>query len=114
MGKSFHKGPSGRQRPVLKGFQSRRIVFLQSALELVDQGGALLDQGDFVAAKQPQLGNQGIFFGQSFPTVAIEAQGIRQTPGIEPIALGPTGRFALPVSFAAHRGNRIEAHPAFQ
>jgi hypothetical protein len=87
---------------------------LQSALELIDQGGAFFDQGHLVAAKQPQLGNERILFGQGFPIVAIEAQGIGQTPGIEPIGLGPTGRFALPIRFAAHRGNRIEAHSAFQ
>ena len=113
-GEDFHKGPSRWQRPVLKGFEGRRIVFLQSALKLIEQSGALFDQGDFVAAKQPQLSNQGILFGQSFPTVTIQAEGIRQTPGIQPIGLGPTGRLALPVGFAAHRGNRINRDPAFQ
>jgi hypothetical protein len=110
-GEDFDKGPSRWQRPVLKGFQGCRTVFLQRALELIDQSGAFFDQGDLVAAKQPQLGNERILFGESFPTVAVHAQGVGQTPGIEPIALRPSGRFALPVGFAAHRGNRIEATP---
>jgi hypothetical protein len=110
----FDKGPSRWQRPVLKGFEGRRIVFLQSALELIEEHSAFFDQGDLIAAKQPQLSNERILFGESFPSVPIEPKGIRQTPGIQPIGLRPTGRFALPVGFAAHRGNRIEAHSAFQ
>lgn len=36
--------------PILKGLQSRRVIFRQSLLELVNQGGALLDQDYLVAA----------------------------------------------------------------
>jgi hypothetical protein len=113
-GEGFQKGPSRRQRPVLKGFQGGRIVFLQSTLELIDQGSAFLDQGHFVAAKQPQLGDQRVLFGECFPALPIDAQGIGQTPGVEPVGLAPTGGFARAVSLTAHRRNRIEAHATFQ
>ena len=38
--KGFQEGPGCRQRPVLEGFEGRRIVFLERTLELVDQSGA--------------------------------------------------------------------------
>ena len=54
-GEGFDEGPGGWQRPVLKGFQRRGVVFVQGALELVDERSALLDQPDLVAAEQAQL-----------------------------------------------------------
>ena len=67
------------------------LVFLQSTLELIDQGSAFLDQGHVVAAKQPQLGDQRVLFGECFPALPIDAQGIGQTPGVEPVGLAPLG-----------------------
>src|SRR6478735_2375396 len=72
-GESFHEGPSARQCPVFKGLQSRWVIFAQGALELIDERGALLDQGDLVAAEQAQLSHQRIFFGQRFPAVTVDA-----------------------------------------
>jgi hypothetical protein len=46
--------------------------------------------------------------------MAIDAQGIGQTPGIQMVGLIPAGHFALPVGLTAHRGNRIKADPTFQ
>ena len=97
-GEGFDKSPGARQCPVLKGFQCRRIIFVQRALELVDQGGALLNQRDLVAAKQPQLGHERIFVGERSPAVAINAQGVGQTPGVDVVGLVAAGRFAFPVA----------------
>ena len=72
------------------------------------------DQGHLVAAEQPQLGHQRVFLGQSSPAVAIDAQGIGQTPGIQMVALAATGHFALAVSLTADRRNRVEAHSTFE
>ena len=50
VGKASTNAQAAGQRPILKSIPRRRIVLFQSALELVDQGGALLNQRDFVAA----------------------------------------------------------------
>src|SRR6476659_9292238 len=51
-GEGFHEGPRARQCPVFKGLQSRWVIFAQGALELIDERGALFDQGDLVAAER--------------------------------------------------------------
>src|SRR6267142_4650630 len=55
-GEGFQEGPRAQHCPVFKGLQSRWVIFAQGALELIDERGALLDQGDLVAAEQAQLG----------------------------------------------------------
>ena len=113
-GKGFQEGPGCRQCPVLEGFEGGRIIFLQSTLELIGQSGAFLDQGHLVAAKQPQLGHQRVFFAQGPPAMAIDPQGIGQTPGIQMVGLIPTGHLALAVSLRAQGRNRIKADSTFQ
>ena len=46
------KVPAKRLGPILEGLERRRIILDQGLLELVDQGGALLDQADLVATQQ--------------------------------------------------------------
>jgi hypothetical protein len=46
------KVPAIRLRPILEGLQGGRIILVGGLLELVDQGGALFDQADLVAAQQ--------------------------------------------------------------
>ena len=114
MGKVSRKAQAAGSLQSSKASQGRRIVFLERTLELVDQSGAFLDQGHLVAAQQPQLGNERVFLGQSSPAVAIDAQGIGQTPGIQMVALAATGHFALAVSLTTYRRNRVEAHSTFE
>ena len=47
---ALHKHPRTDLTPVLKGFQSGGIVLGQGMAQLIDEGGALLDEGDFIAA----------------------------------------------------------------
>jgi len=83
--------PRARHRPVFKGLQSRWVIFAQGALELIDERGALLNKGDLVAAEQAQLGHQRIFFGQRFPAMAIDTQGIGKTPSVHMVGFVPLG-----------------------
>ena len=46
------KVPAKGLRPILEGLECGRIILNQGLLELVDQGGALLDQADLVATQQ--------------------------------------------------------------
>ena len=50
-GKLDDKVPAKGLRPILERFERRRIILDQGLLELVDQGGALLDQADLVATQ---------------------------------------------------------------
>ena len=61
-------------------------------------------QRDLVAAEQAQLGNQGIFFGQRFPAVAIDAQGIGEAPSVHMIGFVAAGNFALAIGFGVGPG----------
>ena len=76
--------------------------------------GALFDQRDLVAAEQAQLGHQGIFFGQRFPAVAIDAQGIGEAPSVHMIGFVAAGNFALAIGFGARWRNRVNRDSAFQ
>jgi hypothetical protein len=49
------KVPAKRLGPILEGLEGRWIILAQGLLELVDQGGALLDQAQLVTAQQLQL-----------------------------------------------------------
>ncbi len=106
-GKGQDELPSEGIGPVVKGFQRRRIVFQQGLLELVDQGGALLDQHHLVPAEQPQLLGQGIHGLQCLPAVTVHTQSIGQGPGIQVIGLGAAGRFALAVALGRYRMHRV-------
>ena len=44
--------PGGGVSPILEGLESRRIVFEQGLLQLIDQRRTLLDQGHFISAQQ--------------------------------------------------------------
>lgn len=113
-GKLDHEFPGKWAGPVLKGLQSRRIVFQQGLLELIDQGGALFDENDFVPAQQAQLLGQRIHRVKGFPPLAIHAQGIGEAPAIEMIRLGPAGSFALAIAFRGHRVDRVDQIVALQ
>ena len=103
------KVPASGLGPILEGLEGRRIIFDQGLLELVDQGGALFDQPDFVAAEQLDLLSQGVQRLQGFPVLAIQAQGLRQRPGIQAIGFVAAGSFALTIAFGAERIDRINA-----
>jgi hypothetical protein len=83
-------------------------------IALIDERGTLLDQRDLVAAEQAQLGHQRIFFGQRFPAVAIDAQGIGQTPSLHMVGFVAAGHFALAIGFGARWRNRVNSDTAFQ
>jgi hypothetical protein len=55
---------------------------MQRGLQLIDQGGALFDQGHLVAAQQPQLLQQGILLTERLPLRPIQPQRVGKTPGI--------------------------------
>jgi hypothetical protein len=110
-GKDLDEAPGVILGPVLKGLHSRRVIFAQGGLELVDQRGALFDERDLIAAQQPQLLEQRILRSQWFLAVSIHPQRVGQAPGIELIIFDAAGRFALaralrapPSESAAWRG----------
>jgi hypothetical protein len=108
-GKLEDKGPAKRLRPVLEGLKSRRIILDQRLLELVDQGGALLDQTDLVPAQQLELLGQGVHRLKGFPVLAVQAQGLGQRPGIQTVGFVAAERFALAVAFGAERVDGVNA-----
>lgn len=75
-GEGNHKFPGKILGPIIKGLQSGRIIFSQRLLELVDQGGALLDERDFIATEQAQLLGQRIAWLKHSPAVAIDPERI--------------------------------------
>jgi hypothetical protein len=81
------KIPAERFGPVVKSFQSGWKIFAESLLQLVDQGGALLDQADFIAAQELDLLGQGIQRLEDFPLLAFQAQSIGQGPRVQTICL---------------------------
>ena len=94
--------------PVVEGFERRWIIFSQSLLELVDQESTLFDQADFIQAKQAQLLGQRVHGLKLLPAIAIHAQCIGQTPGIQMIGLGAAGRFALAITMGRDRVDWID------
>ena len=61
---------------------------MQGGDELIDQGGALFNQGHLVAAQQPQLLQHGILLAERPPVRPIQAQRVGKAPGIQVVALG--------------------------
>ena len=97
---ALDEAPGRRQRPLLEGFQGDRIVFLQGFAQLIDQGRAFLDQGEFIAAKQTQFRQQRVQRLQLFPSAAVDPQRIRKSPGSRKSVFTPLGalraQYALP------------------
>ena len=80
---------------------------MQGGDELIDQSGALFNQGKFVTAQQVQLFQQRILLGKWPPGRAIQAQGVGKTPGVQVIALGPAGSFSISVRSSRSGVQRI-------
>src|SRR5438034_8770170 len=106
-GKGQHKGPSVRGGPVIESFQCRRVILLESGLELVDQGSALLNQCDFIPTESAQLARQGIQRRESAPALSVGAQRIGQTPSVVPIIVAAGGPFAFAVACSRLGHDRI-------
>jgi hypothetical protein len=113
VGKARTKAQAG-VGPVLEGLKGTRAVLAEGALERIEEGGAFFDQRHFIAAEQPQLGDKRILRRERPPGVPIRAQGIRGTPGIGPVGLGPARLFALAVRFGADWGDGENRDPAGQ
>jgi hypothetical protein len=81
-------------------------------LELVDQSGAFLDQSDLVAAKLAQLGHQRIKCLQRTPFLTLQAQCVRQAPGVKPVGLRTAWPFAFAVAARTFGIDRIDLQAA--
>ena len=108
-GKGSHEGPGEGFGPLIEAFQGQGIVFAEGRLELIDQGGAVFDEGDLIAAEQTQGGGRLVLGAQRTPGMAVGAQGIGFGPGIVAIALSAAGRLARAVLFGGQWVERIEA-----
>ena len=97
-GKLDDKLPGRRPGPVVKGLQSGGVVFAQGLLELVDEGGALFDEADLVAAQQAQLLGQWVQGLEGFPLAAVQAQGVGHGPGVEAVGFVAAGGFAFAIA----------------
>src|SRR6266436_8922238 len=71
-GKLLHEVPTRSRRPILKGLQRRRIILVESRLELIDHLGAFDDEVHFVPAEQPQLLDERIQGLQSSPAMTVD------------------------------------------
>lgn len=114
VGKGPHEGPGKGLGPVRKAVQRQGVIFGQGGLELIDQGGALFNQDNLVAAQQAQGGGRRILGLEREPGVAVGAQGISQAPGVVPVGLGAAGGFAFPIAFGRFGINRIDRIVALQ
>lgn len=81
---------------------------------MIDQRGALLDERDFVAAKDAQLGDDRILCGQGTPAMSIEPQGVGLRLGVVPVGLVAAGLLALTVAFGAFRVDGINGDTAVE
>src|SRR6266581_2671854 len=70
--KLLHETPARSRRPIFKGLQRRRIILVESRLELIDQLGAFVDEVHFVPAEQPQLLDERIQGLQSSPAMTVD------------------------------------------
>jgi hypothetical protein len=113
-GKADDEVPGERTGPIVKGLEGCGKILHQGLLKLVDQEGALLDQADFIMAQEAQLLGERIHGLESFPAVAVDAEGVGQAPGIEVIGLGAAGGLAFAITFRGHRIDRIEGIGALQ
>ena len=94
-GKGFDKSPGKGLGEIIEGLEGRWIILEQSLEELVNEGGALLDEADFVSAQKAQFTGEGIIRQEAAPKVSVGAQGIGHGPGIALIIAGAAGSFAL-------------------
>lgn len=106
-GESLDEAPASGARLSVEGGQHGRIVGAESGAQLIDQGGALANQGDLVAGEQPQFGHEGIVGHEWLPAVAVDAEGIGQAPGVALVVLGSGGGLALAVAHRALGVDRI-------
>ena len=90
--------PGGRQHPFIKGFQGRRIIFLEGRFELIDQRGALFNEMDFIATPEPQLFGERVVRRDDFPVLTLGAQGGRQRPRVQLVIFDAAGGFAFAVA----------------
>src|SRR5947199_9307293 len=90
-GENQHKGPASRFGPVIKGFQSRRIILLESSLQLVNQRRTLLNEADLVTAQCAQFSGQRIQWRKGTPAMAVGAKRISQTPRVMKVILAASG-----------------------
>lgn len=81
---------------------------------MVDQGCALLDEGDLIATERAQGGGRFVLRQQGLPGVAIGTQGVGQTPGVVAIGLGATGSFAFAIALSGLGVDRIKGPGALQ
>jgi len=102
------KVPAGGARPIIKGCQRRRIILAEGLLKLIDQGGPLLAEADFIAAQQLDLLGQRVHRLKGLPLLAVDAQRVGQRPGIEMVGLVAAGSLALPIAPGAVRIDRID------
>ena len=87
-GELHDEGPSGRHGPIIEGFAGRGEVLVDRLLQLVDQRGARLDEGDLVATEQSQFLDEWIFGLEPSPSIPVESQRVGERPGIDPGAPG--------------------------
>jgi len=107
-GETFDERPRIGSGPVLEGFQRGGVILAQGLAELVDECGALLNEGHFVSAQDAQPLDEGIFGAKGAPGVAVGAQGIGKRPGVVTVGLGAAGVFALAIAACAHGIDRID------
>ena len=113
-GKLDDELPGRRPCPILKGLQGGGVVFAQGLLELVDQGGRLLDQADLVAAQEAQLLGQRVQGLERFPLAAVQTQGIGHGPGVEAIDFVAAGGFAFAIALGGHGVDGIDGQVDLQ
>ncbi len=113
-GEAPHKGPGEGFGPFLKAFQRQGIVFAEGRLELVYQGGAVLDEGDLVPAHQAQGQGRLVLGQQGPPGMAVGAQSIGQGPDVVAVGFVAAGRLALAVLLGGERVNRIKRVTALE
>ena len=107
-GKLHDELPGRRPGPVVKSLQRGRIVFAQGLLELVDEGGALFDEADLVAAQEAQLLGQRVQGLNRFPLAAVQAQGVGHGPGVEAVGFVAAGGFTLAIALGGDGVNGID------
>ena len=91
--------PCAALGPVVEGGDGGGIILVQGGLELVDQGRALRDERDFIAAEQAQLVGERILRAQRTPAVPVGAQGVGEAEGVEAIGLAAGGSLAVAEAF---------------
>ena len=107
-GEQLHQGPGAGFGPVVEGCQRGGKVFGQRRQQLVDQGGALFDEADLVAAAGAQEGGGLVLRVEHAPAVTVGAQGVGQAPGVVAVELGAAGGLAFAVAFGGLGIDRVE------